>query len=273
MAEVIKDHQDLDREVTALREQGLDVRYAVEYGHPDEGIAEEAALQHADLIVMAPHHRRRLESLRHPSVTARMFSRAPAPILVWPDASPGRAFSNFLNVAGSAIVVPLDGSDVAERALPFATAFAREYSRPILLLRIVAPVVMSGSPGAGAEAYWMEVTSQSDLEHEARCYLRSVRERLHEAGCASVYSMALRGVPAAEILRAAETHNGSLVVMSTHGRSGLTHMLMGSVATEVMRRTPLPLLVVPPHAAMPTHFPLESAIEEPPIGPDDATAR
>lgn len=269
MAEVIKDHQDLDRAVTVLRKQGLDVSYAVEYGRPAEGIAEEAALQHADLIVMAPHQRRRLESLRHPSVTARMFSRAQAPILIWPDASPGRTFSSFLNVPGSVIMVPLDGSEVAEQALPFATALAGEYCRPILLLYIVAPPVMIA---AGPGPYQMEVTNQSDLEHDARCYLRSVRERLHDAGSTFVSSMVLPGAPAAEILRAAETHNGSLLVMSTHGRSGLPHVIMGSVATEVMRRTPLPLLVVPPHVAMPAHLPLKSAIEESPTQSESATA-
>lgn len=236
--------RELERQVHELTDEGLDVQHLVEFGWPAAGIAETASAQHVDLIIMAPRHRRRLESMRHPSVTARMFAHAPAPLLIWPEKSPGKAFSNFLNVAGSVVIVPLDGSAVAEEALPFALAFAQEYSRPLLIMRAVPPMMLVG---AGSEAYQIQMQAQTQQEREARQYLASVRRRIARDQSVTVQSTVLRGEPEHEVLRIAETHNGSLLVMSTHGRSGITRLFAGSVALAVMRDSPLPLLVVPPH--------------------------
>jgi nucleotide-binding universal stress UspA family protein len=251
LTEVIEDNQDLESQVKTLRKQGIDAHFLLQYGRPEQGIADTAEHECSDLIVMAPHARAGLDAFWHPSVTARMFSRAPAPLLIWPDASPGRVFSNFLNVAGSLVLVPLDGSEVAEQALPFAAAFAGEYSRPILLVRVETPAFLTA---ARPEAHPLEVEVQAEQELEALSYLRSVRWRMINAGYSNTQSMVLRGQPAAAILHVAENHNGSLLVMSTHGRGGLARLLAGSVANEVMRHTPLPLVVVPPHAAAPSRM-------------------
>ena len=252
LATVMADNQDLERQAKSLRGQGIDAHYLLQYGWPPQGIAETAAYEDADLIVMAPHRREGLEGRLHPSVTARMFARAPAPLLIWPDASDassGRVVADLLTLAGSLIIVPLDGSEVAEQALPFAAAFASEYCVPLLLVRVVPPVFLTG---VSSEAYRLEVETWAERECEALCYLRSVRWRMIGAGFPHTQSMLLRGTPAAAIRRVAETHDGSLLVMSTHGRSGLTRFLAGSVATAVMRHTPLPLLVVPSHVATPS---------------------
>jgi nucleotide-binding universal stress UspA family protein len=254
LRDVIADNQDLEGQVWALRKQGIDAHFLLQYGRPEQGIAETAAHEDTDLIVMAPHTRAGFDALRHPSVTIRMFSRAPAPLLIWPDVSPGKEFSSFLNVAGSLVLVPLDGSTVAEQALPFATAFAREYRRPVVLVRVVTPAFLAG---ARSETHSLEVETQAEQELEALSYLRSVRWRMISAGYSNTQSMVLRGQPATAILQAAENHNGSLLVMSTHGRGGLTRLLAGSVAAEVMRHTPLPLLVVPPRAPAPLSMRLE----------------
>jgi nucleotide-binding universal stress UspA family protein len=254
LPEVIADNQDLERRVQSLRIQGIDAHFLLQFGRIDHEIAETAAHQVADLIVMAPHTRTGLDAFWHPSVTARTFSRAPAPLLIWPDVSPSRAPSSFLTVAGSLVMVPLDGSAVAEQALPLAVAFAREYSRPILLVRVVTPVFLTT---ARPEAHPLEVETQAEQELVALHYLRSVRQRLVDAGFKNAQSMLLRGDPAAELRLVAETHDGSLLVMSTHGRGGLARLFAGSVAAAVMRHTALPLLVVPPHAAAQPEMVLE----------------
>jgi nucleotide-binding universal stress UspA family protein len=257
MAEVTAANQELGRQIEMLRDQGLDARYILDYGHPENVIAQTASAHQVDLIVTAPHRRTQIEALRHPSVTARLFSRAPAPLLVWPEASPDRSISTLLNIAGSLVIVPLDGSALAEQALPFAVALAREFRRPLLLLRVVTPAFLNA---AGERAYWPEVATQAKQEMQAQRYLRAVRQRLASAGLSDVQSMRVRGEAAEAILQVAATHNGSLLVMSTHGRGGFARLLAGSVATTVMHATPLPLLVVPPHA---TPMPADSAQESP----------
>ncbi len=244
---VVSTNQDLEQRVAALRAEGLDARHFIGYGNLEETIAATASEQRADLIVMAPHHRGRLEGLRHPSLTARVLANAPAPVLVWPENAPGRAYFTLFNTAGAAVVVPLDGSDLAERALPVAVAFVREFSSPLLLLRVVPPP----SPVTGGpEPYSLMIDYELNQEREARHYLASVRKRLPEDQTLTIHSMVLRGLPEHELLRVAETHNGSIMVMSTHGRGSLGRIFMGSVATSVMCETPLPLVVVSPHVVL-----------------------
>lgn len=245
LEDVVKVNQELDLQVRELRTEGIDARHVVEFGSPEAGIAETASSQHADLIIMAPHRRSTLDALIHPSVTAHMFAESSTPLLIWPERGSCRDCTKFLNIPGALVIVPLDGSELAEQALPFATACAREYRCPVLLVRDIAPYTLMG---AGLETSSLETEYLAGEVHTAQTYLAGVRKRLDVESRISAQSMVLVGQPEHELLRLAETHDGSLMVMSTHGRSGITRMLLGSVTTRVMRDAPLPLLVVPPHA-------------------------
>jgi nucleotide-binding universal stress UspA family protein len=130
------------------------------------------------------------------------------------------------------VLVPLDGSDLAERALPYAATLARTSGRPLLLLHVLTP-----TPPRGGE-----------LVHEdaARAQLNAVAERLRTDGLVveTVVSSTLRGRVAQVITDVAQRHGCDLIVMSTHGRGGLGRWLYGSVADEVLRRGSLPLVLV-----------------------------
>jgi nucleotide-binding universal stress UspA family protein len=253
---VLATHQDLERLVLELRAQGIDARHFVEYGNVPEGIAATADYRHADLIIMAPHHRGRLETLQHRSVTARLFSHASAPLLVWPEQGPGAKYSSFLHLPGSCVIVPLDGSDLAEQAIPFALAFVKEFGRPLLLVQVVPRVVLGGS---GPATTWRAADRREKQHHAAQSYLKAVRLRLMAPGAQPIYSTLLDGDPAQQLLRLASSHEGSLLIMSTHGRTGVHRLLMGSVAAQVMRESPLPLLIVPPQAAVPLELDVGAA--------------
>lgn len=241
---VLADNRELERRASDLRQHGMHVVHSVEFGRPDKAITELAESERAQLIVMAPHHRAYLESLWHPSVTQRVLGRAPAPILVWPQQEPPRAYTQFLQIAGSHVLVPLDGSALAEQALPYAVAFAEEYARPLLLIRVVPPpLLVSGR----LDAYRAERDYHAREECEAHAYLAATRRRLcQEHAGLHVQSMLLSGEPWRELVRCAQTRDGGLMVMATHGRSGLGRALFGSVAAQLVRAAPLPLLIVPP---------------------------
>lgn len=222
---------ELEQQVDELRQAGLNAHYLIQYGRPEDGIATTARYQQSDLIIMAPHRRDGWEALGHHSVTIGMLSRSPAPLLVLPEDLSVERATELLTASESRVLVPLDGSTLAERALPSATAWATQYEVPLLLVRVVQPMM-----AAGVE------------EREARVYLDAVRHRVAEQTTTSIETALVTGNPADEIICAAEGRSVGMIVMSTHGRGGILRTLSGSVAASVLRRTPVPLLIVPPGA-------------------------
>jgi nucleotide-binding universal stress UspA family protein len=233
LAAVVADHQGLEARVRDLRALGLDARHVIGYGQPTTGIAQAADELRADLIVMAPHQRTHLDAWLHPSVTARAVARSPAPLLVLPEHALASGSAGFLQLPDAQIVVPLDGSDVGEQALPFALAFARAYHRPLTLLRVVTPRRLAG---AGLEGY--RIAAQAQREHEARIYLASMRRRLASDRDVEVRSTVMRGEAERMIVHFANTHAGSLFVLSTHGRRGIPRLIAGSVRRGASARGP-----------------------------------
>jgi nucleotide-binding universal stress UspA family protein len=133
------------------------------------------------------------------------------------------------------ILVPLDGSMVAEAALPTAGDFAERDGATISLLRAAEAMTL---PGADT------VEAQVTAVREAEEYLASVVRRLADKGIRRVETHVWYGPAAAAIVEAASAQKADLVVMCTHGRSGLGRLVLGSVAESVLRGTTTPILVV-----------------------------
>jgi nucleotide-binding universal stress UspA family protein len=239
-------HAESAMDKIARAANGRSVESRVEWGEPVRVIGEVANQEAVDVIVLAPHHRGWFEVLARPSVTGQLVSRARAPLLIWPEAGRGNAFAHFLGIPNSHVIVALDGSDLAEAALPHAVKFAREYTRPLLLVRVVPPDVLVGST---PEAAWFETEREEARDGMARTYLRNLRHRLAGEIDVPITTMVPHGPPARELTRIATNHDGSLLVMGTHGRGGFTRLLMGSVTAQVVKDTPIPVLVVRPAGA------------------------
>ena len=130
------------------------------------------------------------------------------------------------------LLLPLDGSDVANRAIPFATMLAKKTGQPLLLLRAVDPST---------------VTNPSDeavLEQDAAFALITASQPLIAQGLA-VETRVVTDPPDVAILDTATPDDVSLVVMSTHGRGGLDRWIHGSVADSILRESSVPVLVIP----------------------------
>src|SRR6202521_5475108 len=132
----------------------------------------------------------------------------------------------------STLVVPLDGSELAARALPYAVRFAAEHGGRLVLVRSAL-----GPPPSGLD--W-ERQQQAVME-EATVYLASVAEKV--ATRVPVTTAPRYGHAPDKILAAVEQFDADSIVMATHGRSGLAHLLHGSVAEAVLRRSPVPVFV------------------------------
>jgi nucleotide-binding universal stress UspA family protein len=243
-SDVTADHEVMQRAVERLRAAGIDSYAIMEYDQPAEGISRAARSQRSDLIIMAPRHRGPLDGLLHPSVTAKMLSRAPAPVFIWPDQISGEEPLHFLRTIDSLVIVPLDGSELAEHALPTAVEMAREYDRTLLLARVVPPVVLVDS---GAETVRLAAHAQHEAEDEALHYLRRIRRHVAREYGVPIQTTLLVGDPADRLTQFVAAHPNSVIVMTTHGRTGLTKLLVGSVASSIIQHTTAPVVIVPYH--------------------------
>lgn len=134
------------------------------------------------------------------------------------------------------ILVPLDGSALAEAALPPARRLARLTGARVVLVRVAEAGMTLRNP----------LAAQDRAVRAARAYLRHVARDLGTMSTRGpAVSIDVRvGDPAAGIATAAQTHGADVIAMSTHGRSGLGRMVLGSVADRVLHATTVPLLLV-----------------------------
>ena len=137
------------------------------------------------------------------------------------------------------VLVPLHGSRFGEQAMGAVARFTGADRREVVLLQVVAPV----NP---APLLRDDSVARRTLEtrySKANAYLDGVRKRLGRRGVPA-RTLVRSGDSAEEILGCAKAEGASLIAMSTHGRSGVRRTLFGSVAEAVIRRSPLPVLIV-----------------------------
>jgi nucleotide-binding universal stress UspA family protein len=136
------------------------------------------------------------------------------------------------------IVIGFDGSRCSSRALDVAAALAKVEGAKIALCSVVGPLPKFGglSPSAAGAAL-------TAAEDEARRSIDDGVARIDAAGVSHEERLLL-GDPAREIVRYAESARGDVIVIGSHGRSGLKRLLMGSVAEEVLRLSSIPVVIV-----------------------------
>jgi nucleotide-binding universal stress UspA family protein len=142
------------------------------------------------------------------------------------------------------ILLPTDFSGCANYALPYATAIARATKAKIICVHIVEPVVPTvGYTGLAEPLPIADVSEQ--LEHSAERELPKLAAAEGTEGV-EIEEVIAHGDPAAEIVRVAEERGVDLIVISSHGRTGLGRIIFGSTAEAVVRHAGCPVLVVKP---------------------------
>jgi nucleotide-binding universal stress UspA family protein len=219
------------------------VETGVPYGlSPAEWIVEEIALRHADIVVMGTHDRAGVERWVRGSVAEAVVSHATVPVLLIRAAEGIRPVQHF-DLSQPVFVVPVDGSELAEAAVPVAIDIARMLDGRLVLVGVIPepgqPVVDAWGIGTYVGA------DHARLEMDAQHYLAGAAAQV-EADGLTVQRLVRQGDPAVEIALAAQQSNAAAVVMATHGRTGLARTLMGSVAGKVLHNSACPVIVVRP---------------------------
>lgn len=208
---------------------GASIEAQVLRGDPADEIARYARDAGQDLVAMATHGRSGVERWVRGSVAERVLRACEVPLLLCnPFALEPRDRGPFERV-----LVPLDGSPTSARIVPLVEQVARAHASRVTLLR-VEPMIISEVPSPVVSgSLWDPAPLESSLEPQ--------RAALAAAGV-PVEARAAYGVVAAEVLRAAR--EADLLAMTTHGRSGVSRWWFGSVAEQVLRHAPCPLLVL-----------------------------
>lgn len=222
----------LESIAVALRGQGRYTTTMVTLGSPAEQISAMAGS--ADLTVMSSHGHGAMGRVLFGSVADSVARHAPTPTLIVRG-------EQWKATALQRIVVPLDGSDLAEQSLPLAVSLARDMDLPVHLVRVVDFDLVAATVLAGLSAAEACARQQAELAREARAYLVQQSHTYQSPDC-PVTNEILIGYPTGELL--ATIQPDDLTVLSTHARGGFDRWMMGSVAEDLVRQSAGPVLLV-----------------------------
>ncbi|MBU1115279.1 MAG: universal stress protein [Bacteroidetes bacterium] len=138
------------------------------------------------------------------------------------------------------ILVPIDFSDYSKKALQYTVAFAKQFSAEVNLVYVIEPVVYPADLSMGQMVIPqvevdLSIKSKEELEQLAKT----------EIGSTLKYNIIIKsGKPFMEIIEAASEIDADLIIIATHGHTGVEHLLFGSTAEKVVRKAPCPVLTI-----------------------------
>lgn len=217
---------------------GNDVEIEVVASEPAAAILAASERQQSNLIAMTTHGRSGVARWVFGSIAAKVLHGTKTPLLiVRPPTEDKQSDAPDL----TKMLVPLDGSELSASVLPFAADLAKSMGASIVLFHAVFEPVMTYP---GAEAVF-DAGALKGMDAGAHEYLAAVALDLDAKGVKTNRAVAI-GNAMDGIVWAAGRESAGLIVMSTHGRSGIGRMVLGSVADAVVRRSALPVILVRP---------------------------
>lgn len=246
----------VDVETPAQEQASVQVVYRqIESTSPAEAIVDHATAKEVDLIVMGTHGRRGVDRLLRGSVSEEVVREAPCPVftvLADGEPSPGPYVER--------VVAPVDLSSQSEMVIAHARELARSYDAALHVLHVIENV-------AYPNAYGVDPLTPilPDVQKRATEAVQALVDAVRD-GEVAIEAITRTGYAAQDILEYVEEIDAGLVVMATHGRTGLERFLIGSVAEKVVRSAPCPVFTLKsfghsllPDAAAP---PSETSSEE-----------
>jgi nucleotide-binding universal stress UspA family protein len=222
-----------------VRRPEILVEQAILRGRPGEVVADEAGRRQADLIVVGHRGLGQIASMLVGSVSAEVVDRATVPVLV------------ARRIAIRSAVIAMDGSAGATAAVASPVLVPLLDGVPAHVVGVAEPMFpwWSGMTAVGAEAV-MGASAEADAAQRANLE-RCTRETADQLRAAGVDASAIvrRGNPASELIEAAREWDTDLIVLGTRGMTGVTRLVLGSVARNVLLHAPCSVLVV--HAPKP----------------------
>ncbi len=226
--------------VDRAQDQGIEASALVLRGQPVPQIIEAARVSHAEMIVMPSHGRSGIDRLVFGSVCERVIRNAPAPVLAIKH--PEREFvgSTDLELRLRRVLFPTDFSEYSLKGLPYAVSLCREFGATLVLASVAEmPLILP--------ELMPEVSDGIDSDQVAFA-TKNLEAMAQDLPSVESEVIVRSGHPPHEIVEVAAETNVDLIVIPTHGRSGILHAFLGSVAEKVTRMAPCPVLTLRPDA-------------------------
>lgn len=222
---------------------GIKTDYKTARGNPAAQTVQQAANSHADVVVIATHGRTGVAHLALGSVAERVVRLSTTPVLT---VRPGQmSAAKALQIDLKTILMPTDFSENAAAAEPYALELAQQYGAKIVLVNVIDESIYYGNIEQSAllsdTQQWLE-----SIRTDAEKRLRAKAGELSVKGGIKVETVAGRGNAAQEIEKIATERHADLVVLSTHGFTGFSHLVFGSIAEKVVRSSKVPVLSIKP---------------------------
>jgi nucleotide-binding universal stress UspA family protein len=225
--------KQLDRIAAELREQRVRATTVIKVGRPSAAIAERAKNDGADLVVMATQGRHFVQHLLLGSVAERVVRAAPCPVLtVRAGVRPRNEMRRVLTAT--------DFSATSAAARDYAVALAHGSGAELVVLHAVEPIALAGD----VYGFTTSATMYEAVDKAARQTLAGVVAEARKNRGLRVRGVLVSGAATTSIVDAAKKLRADILVLGTHGHSGLDHLLLGSVAERVVRTAPVPVLTV-----------------------------
>jgi nucleotide-binding universal stress UspA family protein len=218
---------------------GIDALCSVERGRAEETIIERAAADPAMLITMATHGRSGLNRFLLGSIAEKVLRATTNPLLLIRATEVAKAEGEAIL---KTIIVPLDGSELAESVLPMVARVAKKLNLEVELFRAYR---IPYNVYAGDEAYYAYNYEEllAGVRDEAVEYLDKKAAELKKIGVEKVTCVTKEGFAGDEIIELGRRTRGALIAMCSHGRSGVRRWVLGSVTENVVRHAVDPVLV------------------------------
>ena len=213
------------------KDAAIEARVSV--GYPASEIIEQAESEEDTLILMATHGYSGVQRLLLGSVAGKVVQAATTPVLLVPA---GAKNPEGELVEFERLIIPLDGSELAESILPYAIKMCKTLNLELILVRSYHP----SFPGSTIRMH--DVTK---IVHDsAENYIKGMAEKLQSEGLKSVSWKVLKGLPAEQITDFAMETPNSVTALCTHGRHGISRWVLGSVTNAVIHCAKEPVLVI-----------------------------
>jgi nucleotide-binding universal stress UspA family protein len=202
-------------------------------GYPASAIIEQAETVDDTLILMSTHGYSGVKRLLLGSVADKVVQAAKTPVLLVPA---GATNPEGELVEMERLIIPLDGSELAEKILPYAISLCKTLGMELILVRAYHPRFPGSTIRMG------EVTK---IVHDsAENYIRAMAEKLKKEGLKDVSYKVLKGLPAEQVSDLAVETPNSVTALCSHGRHGVSRWMLGSVASAIIHTAEEPVLVI-----------------------------
>lgn len=216
----------------------------IRLGKPFQEIVASAKELQADLIVIATHGHGGFKRLALGSAAEKTVRHAPCPVLVVREATRGPIKTASDGIILEKILVPVDFSECSKEGAQYASAFATKVGANLLLMNVTHPPDHTAADPTIVPPDWPQLVETARLL--AADKLEEVANFLPLVGISADTEVAV-GTPIEKLVEATGRSDVDMVITSTHGYSGLRHVLLGSTAEQLVRLARCPVLVVPSH--------------------------